>query len=469
MADKEFVVRHGLVVGEDNVLTANAQTGVVIKNLVVNSAANLSMTTLRSATRPTLLWDARYTRDLPVELPIIGSIQSGPKSYVDENGTVVFGELQFTHDGETGESKGYLFEYFNTNLITRSLIDTNNYQRFSNLSITANTYTAPDGNTTATKIGLVTTDGIHYFWKDNSGQAYTANTPYTVSVFVKETPDVPSPGFFVLRFPDAAFNKSNSGLVYVVTELANTANIYANGGNFVSATAERYGNGWVRLSATANCVTTATTTSPIMGIPYSPQVNTNMELQVWGHQLEQSRSASSYIPTEGSQVSRRVSIVRASSTKNAEFFNKVYNANTSQGTMFVEFELPRFDNTSYYDTCFLSLSRSYTSSTTTSIAFRTIDGELVVVSEGVSIANVAISERVNYSAAIGFTEDTAQFALNGTLYPTASPAIVDPNYTTIHIGSTSYSQSTKIYIKRIAFYPKKLSDAELIALTKKNS
>jgi hypothetical protein len=168
-----------------------------------------------------------------------------------------------------------------------------------NATITANVTTAPDGNTTADNFANNDAGLIAFHYAKNS-IILTTSTQYTLSVFAK-------------------YN-TGSGIIWLLGETSADKFCYfdiQNGlvtlsTNFDNATITDYGNGWYRCAATFTktsatsseeigvgvCLTSGTPNFDSTGIANQEQV------YLWGAQLEEGSTPSSYIPTAGSAITR---------------------------------------------------------------------------------------------------------------------------------------------------------------------
>jgi hypothetical protein len=149
----------------------------------------------------------------------------------------------------------------------------------SNVSVTSNTTTAPDGSQTG-DMATRTADGADV----RQTKAVTSGTSYTMSIFAKAETD----NQIQLDYSDSRMGSSNvefntrtgqkvSGSAnYSITELA---------------------NGWRRYSFTSTCISSGNTGVII-------RIENDEPVQLWGFQFEEGAVPTSYIPTSGSTVQR---------------------------------------------------------------------------------------------------------------------------------------------------------------------
>jgi hypothetical protein len=207
--------------------------------------------------------------------------------------------IEFNPDGSY---KGLLVEPQRTNLVLRSEEFDDVYWSKLNSIVTANTDVAPDGETTAdTIVGENGTSGTH-------GIARVAITVssgvYVMSWFVKKS----NMSWCYLRqgSSDGGSNLSRAWFNLDTGEKGGTTGSPLNSG------IKSLQNGWFRISMTVN----------IVGPNVRPQLyiatddlednftsDGTEQLIAWGAQLEAGSTASSYIPTVASTVTRVADVV----------------------------------------------------------------------------------------------------------------------------------------------------------------
>ena len=201
------------------------------------------------------------------------------------------GDLTFTRasDGTRVNSEGYV-ERVPWNLLQYSEQFDNAYWTKTNLSITANATTSPDGAQNADKLTENTATSQHALRKDLTVIAGT----HTVSVFVKGT------ARFISIYPQTATN------AVAVYDLANQLVTYTSGSDYVSSNIIAYGNDWFRLVLTCNTSAntfklhfylsdSSTSPAPI----YTG--NGTSGIYIWGAQLTEGSTAKPYIATTNRQ------------------------------------------------------------------------------------------------------------------------------------------------------------------------
>jgi hypothetical protein len=231
----------------------------------------------------------------PKTMAVTGSFaRASSGTFFGSNGllqTAATNVLRLQYNPITLAFDGLLIETASTNLILQSETFDNASWTKTNASATSNSVNAPTGTLLADTITATATDG-------NFSQTFTAvsGTVYTWSCFVRAGTSN------TVRFSCQA-----TAAVFVVTfNLATATTTTVSGTGTASITA--VGNGWFR------CVATATATASGTGA-FQIIVPTNGQTAfLYGAQLEARSSASSYIVTVGSTVTRAADVISGADT-----------------------------------------------------------------------------------------------------------------------------------------------------------
>jgi hypothetical protein len=233
---------------------------------------------------------------------------------------------RFDHNPTTGESLGLLVEEARTNGLVYSE-DASQWLAPTNITLSQNQTTAPDGALTADQYLETAATGLHV--QDGMPFTFVTSTVYTYSVFVKSIGgrsfEIGYPTtIFTDRF--ARFNLSGSGSVQG-SDAGVTASIQA------------YANGWYRCSATSTCASGASSRMSTFIVnesfarSYAGDVTKG--LFIWGAQLEAGAFPTSYIPTTTATVTRAADVASITGTNFSSWYNQ------TEGTVFAEVQLAR--------------------------------------------------------------------------------------------------------------------------------
>ena len=219
-----------------------------------------------------------------------------------------------------------LLEPSRTNIITFSeQLDNAAWDTTEDITIIANATTSPDGNINAEN---VIPDATLAFHRVKQANTIALSTAYTFSVYVKPN----GYNYFMIR--TGGLSLSNVGF-----DLTNGTITFAATG--YSAFISEVGNGWYRLGY----VTIYDTTNCEIGFRSQPTAQTDNTISqftgdgtsgayIWGAQLEAGSYPTSYIPTQGSQVTRV-----ADATTITDLQGKGVYPSLSEGTFFLDLKV----------------------------------------------------------------------------------------------------------------------------------
>lgn len=368
-------------------------------------------------------------------------------NYIPVLQTAASGIPRFDHNPTTGESLGLLIEDSKTNLLSySSQFDTNPWAiNSTTVTITPNAVIAPDGTLTGDllKSNTLTNDFIY------QTPTVATSTIVTFSFYIKNI--------------DAASSRTmgrsaNTGMeLSIVWSGATLVSLTLVTGTSASFTA--VGNGWYRVQATY------TTNEINQNVRiYPDNTNTGKSAFVWGAQLEAGAFATSYIPTVASQVTRSADTATMTGANFSSWFNQ------GEGSIYAEAStfMPISGNTNRNDTF------SVSDGTGNNAIFMGVNSvgnatsiNLYVITSGVAQVNISRTLASSaYKTAYGYKfNDVALILDNGTTVTDTSVTL--PNLTQLAIGtrsgsSANYQNGT---IKKIAYYPIRLTNAQLQSLT----
>lgn len=372
-------------------------------------------------------------------------------NYIPQLLTAASGVARFDHNPITFESLGLLIEESRANLLRYSDLFTDVVWTKGNSSITANTIIAPDGTLTGDKLVEDTADAQHLVRQAVTG--LTSGSTVTFSIYLKAAERTT----VQLYIND---NTSTGNRVSADFNLSTgTFGSAANTGTFTGASASiaSVGNGWYRciLSGVATGVT-AVQTRVLMGAPtFSYAGNGYAGVFIWGAQLEAGAFATSYIPTVASQVTRAADAASMTGTN----FSSWYNA--GEGTMYAEAAPAGVDDIVFS----VSDSNGYPNS-----IYLAAGGNdfVVVVGSSVQAAINAGAWTVGVNSKISGVYKANDFAavINGAAAVTDASGVL-PSVDRATIGGLPVNPTAgwNGTIRKIAYYPLRVTNAQLQALT----
>jgi len=448
-----FQVINGLTVGTVYIATAIGRRGTctdVIRfginglgDVYSNSTSNTQLTYVFTAT----------STQCQLQGVIGGTSSNGQTAYFDNislkevtfdqpDGTLTL----FNHPNNVprieydadGNWKGLLIEESRTNLVTYS----EDFSQWINSSSTdtAASTTSPDGESNGTLLTAVSSTYANIF----INVTLSLNTEYCASVYMKAGSS--SDSQILLFDPTAAV--TTGGIRINWTDGVPSTLAYL--GNGTDATYEDVGGGWYKVSFKS--FSSAVNTSHRV-IIYSDRADGINSIYIWGAQLEAGAFPTSYIPTSGSTATR------ATDDCGSLLFSN-FGYNNQEGTFVVEFSYTDPDDS---DTNYLisggASARFFYNNTATS-TWSTYDGVSAVTTTDVpqdgTVAKVAIA----------MSNSGTTTYLNGTLKGSNSSIKPQGNVGDyLFIGGTAGTTMINGHIKSIQYYPRRLSNAQLQALT----
>jgi hypothetical protein len=384
---------------------------------------------------------------------IITFTRASTATFTGSNGLIQSAAIdvpRFDYDPVTLAAKGLLIEEQRTNLLTYSEDFSNAAWTKSNATVTANATTSPDGATTADTLVEDTATATHYVTTPTV--TVTSGVPYTFSCYVKAA------GRSWVRFADTAFSNVTA-FFNVATGVAGTI-----GSSVTANSITSVGNGWYRCTITY--ATTTTGSTPRINVASADNTvsytgDGTSGLFIWGAQLEAGSFATSYIPTVASQVTRSADL--ASVNTLSPWFN------ATEGTLYAEGSALAVTQTT--DKIIAALSTTAVSNTFELYKQSNVaDARLYMATSGVVQADFTFASvftaGTNAKLAAAYKVNDVAMSANAATVQTDTSATV-PTITTLGIGSRGIGGGATWggHIRRITYYPRKLSAAELQAIT----
>jgi hypothetical protein len=390
--------------------------------------------------------------------PRITFTRSTTATFTGSNGliqTAAIDAPRFDYNPTTLAPLGLLIEEQRVNLVTYSEQFDNAVWTKIRSSITSNTVVAPDGTLTGDALITDTTvTDTHRI--ELLSVAFTSGTTYTLTLFAKAQSSLN----LQLVFLTAAFGTSLRAAFNLQTGQTLVSS------SSITAKTTNVGNGWFRCEATATATATATSgfhislinTFAANAAATSFTGDGTSGIYIWGAQLEAGAFATSYIPTVASQVTRAADVAVMTGTN----FSSWYNA--TEGTLYGQADWMGLSTNDYFFAINNGTSSNLIAigvSNTPLTRFIVIDGGVTQASVNgpTPVANVAFKIAGAYQA------NSFAAATNGTL------GTVDTSGTVPSVNQVSLTSSIGSanlfngHIRQIAYYPRRLANAELQGIT----
>ena len=280
-----------------------------------------------------------------------------------------------------------------------------------------------------------------------SSVTVTNATVYTVSVFVKSY----GRRWLYLSAPDASSNNYNCWF-----DLQNGV-VGTKGSSVTSANISNAGNGWYRVSTTS---TSTTITNYFYASSSDADNSTTLTangfdgLIFWGAQFEAGAFATSYIATVASQVTRAVDVATMTGTNFSSWFNN------GEGTLYGE-------TTGYtVGNVIIGTINDGTANNAILLSTITVNGRLFVRRNTTVEADITTSAITNSAKLVGaYRANDCAATANGTT-PNTDLSVLLPILDRFTIGRNTVGNETgNQTIKKIAYYPRRLSNEELQEMT----
>jgi hypothetical protein len=370
-----------------------------------------------------------------------GGVTSSLSTYYPTT-TAAYYAPRFTYNPSTLAPQGLLIEEQRTNLEPNSEALTS----VLGASILTNVTTAPSGSVTADKLVEDTSTGAHQV--TTASISWVGNTAYTFTIFLKA--DTRSQ-------VQIAFGTSSNWVAGQRNAQFDVLNgtVLGTAGANITASIDAVGNGWYRcrMTCTTVAVPVASTVQIQMYVSSSASYTGNgtSGLFFWGAQVEAGSFPTSYIPTSGTTLTRNADVASMTGTNFSSWYNQ------SEGTFVAN-----------------------------GVSFGGAVAGLYSASNGTSAQSVSVRLQQQFSFAQGlnrasFTYTTNSIARHGFAYKandyaaafngtaltiSAQPTAVPTTANVLNIGTLETGVfSLNGTIQRISYYPTRLPNATLQALT----
>jgi len=350
---------------------------------------------------------------------------------------------RFDHNPVTGESLGLLIEEQRTNLLTYSEDYSNASWSKIALNLTSNTIIAPDGALTGSKISSTTGT-----WSSGLAVGTVSVASSSISIYAKagEAP--------ILQI--ATYTYGNFQCYFDLTTGV------SNGTVGFTRTMTDVGNGWWRCTVSG----TLTVGGAFIFIPMAVNSGLNpapigQGIYLWGAQLEAGAFPTSYIKTEASQVTRSAD----SASMTGANFSDWYRAD--EGTVYCESSASFVSSGSVAYSPF-SLNDG-TSANAVAPQYNSNAINTLVRSSAVEVARMIYSPvlaNAFYKTAIYLKNNDYATSTNGSVVVVDALGTMPSGINVLDIGKTYLNlQTLNGTIKKISYYPQRLTNENLQALT----
>jgi hypothetical protein len=419
--------------------------------------------------RPTL--DLNFARVKALD-PRITFTRASGGSYVGADGLIKLAgvnEARFDHDPVTGESLGLLVEESRTNLLTYSeQFDDADWAK-GNVSITANTTatTAPDGTNSADKLVENTANAQHITYKNITG----SNETVTFSVFAKA-------GERIILAMQLSNFLTEAVLVNFNLLLGTKSTIIGGGIDYTNSSASiiPYPNGWYR------CIITSTKGAAVNTVN-NPSLATNNNfagssfytgdgtsgIYIWGAQLEAGAFPTSYIPTVASTRTRAADNASITGKNFSEWYRQ------DEGSIFVNYKGKSQEGTSYERVYSINLNSTPNVEeillvnnigyNPDRIGYLVYDNSVAIQDTTSTTGGYVVPSSSPVKTAMSYKTASYAYVFNGGIVLNSNSGGV-PTVNTLDIGRVGAGSQLNGTISQLSYFPKRLTNAQLQALTR---
>jgi hypothetical protein len=407
--------------------------------------------------RPTL--DLNFARVKALD-PRITFTRASGGSYVGADGLIKLAgvnEPRFDHDPVTGESLGLLIEESRTNYVSYS----QNFSTYwsAECLIQSNVAIAPDGTFTATKL-IANTNSVvlPFYYGHQIYRTVTTLSGYCTWSLYAKAGECDSLNIIAnatqgyLR--QVVFNLKTGTYVFITGNASNTSVIFKN-----------VGNGWYLCSVTPNNMSGFTSSYITFNIQIfnTTPININIDgIYIWGAQLEAGAFPTSYIPTEGSSRTRAAESASITGKNFRDFYRQ------DEGTLYLKTK--SLASTSAPNRRLLFLSSSSSNDTyAVELNFAYYSDHIIASRRGLN-ANVSLMLNNPTKVSFAWNMTGSALSVDGQSVNFTSGTSTQRTFDVLQFGYVTYPSpdgtAGNIYMERITYYPKRLTDAQLQVLTR---
>jgi len=382
---------------------------------------------------------------------LITFTRSTTGTFVGSNGLIQSAAInapRFDFDPVTLAPLGLLIEEQRVNLALYSAEFDNATWSKTNITITANAVTSPDGTVNADAFVEDTATSTHL-----TSQAVTIadSTTFTVSCYVKAA----GRSWIAVAAVDKG-GTANRVWFNVSTGAQGTTN-----GTVLGFSAVNAGNGWYRIVVSASSATGGSGASIRINAGSADNTpsftgNGTASFYLYGAQVEVGAFGTSYIPTVASTVTRTADNAAITGANFSPWFN------ANEGTFVAQWRQGAVSGTR-------TVMAANDGTSNQSIRLRTVttDPFFTVTNGGIDQANIdagtVAGSTVYKMAGCYRANDFATVIGGGTVVTDTSGTI--PTVNQLMLGTSAASNYLNGHLRNITYYPTRLTDAQLQALT----
>lgn len=359
--------------------------------------------------------------------------------------------------------QGLIIEEAATNYIPNS-VNLSSWSASYGGTITSNATTSPDGQTNGTKY----TSGNGTIAYLNSQNTYSSGEVITYSIYFKQGNSTHAVAK-VSRSSTTTYGEFGIALNFSTGTLSERID---GAGVILAKSVTSLGNGWYYCTVTGY-IPNATGYAPYFyGSDSAFASQTSATVHAWGPQLEIGYAATSFIPTYGSPVTRVADSYSSSQTTRATEYGTIYSNlldwyNNKSSSLSVIYSAPNRSGSTINRVVIMDSTQGSAGLSIYQNGNETRH-EIYYSATGAGSLTGTTINATEYKAALAADSTGASVYVNGT-QSTTTGTNVYPRYAlnrlTIGALSNSFAQPLNGYIKKITYYPKRLSNSELQALT----
>lgn len=406
-----------------------------------------------AGTESVLIWGAQLEQRSAVTA-YTATTTAPITNYIPVLQTAASGQARFDHNPVTGESLGLLIEESRTNLVTYSEQFNDASWAKTNSTVQSNTAIAPDGTLTSDSFLDVNAGA---YAEIRRVLAFTSGTAYSFSVYAKAATRRYLYLSLGTRFASAteAIFDLQTGVVKSQGVGATTATISSVGNGFyrcaITATANSTGNGEAYFYHTNDAGTSIFYTGTGTG-----------SIFLWGAQVEAGAFPTSYIQTVAASATRQADAASMTGANFTSWFD------ATEGTLFADVIIGRDSDGSRF---FANIDDG-----TNQNAIDIRSGSISTIGGVVSFNNVQQANLASTAPAIGDRARNAlAYRLNDFAFCCNAQTVATDTSGNLPVGTNrfsigSYSAGAGNFVNttiaKISYYPVRLPDAQLQALTR---